>query len=219
MSTRAVAGDFLGPAGEHIATAVSFRSELAHDAQRVAIRHLDRLVATLGRYLADLCDDPGFPAGPERYAGTPVISARLALGRAAHNLRPAAAAAADTSAHNTRPAIGHLSAAADHLAAGRDLLNTHFTVCTDGARTGTSYWAPVIAAGPVTSALLGELAGYLQPPSAPAALATAPPVRPALISPGLSRQTAIAWMRSAPSSKLEKQATVKGAGPIANMVR
>jgi hypothetical protein len=55
-----------------------------------------------------------------------------------------------------------LSAAADHLAAGRDLLNSHFTIGIDGTRTGSSYWAPVIAAGPVTSALLGELAGYLQ---------------------------------------------------------
>jgi hypothetical protein len=51
MSAPAVAGDFLGPAAEHIAAAVSFRSELPYDAQRVAIRHLDRLVATLGRYL------------------------------------------------------------------------------------------------------------------------------------------------------------------------
>jgi hypothetical protein len=112
--------------------------------------------------LADLCDDPGSPAGRERYAGTPVISAKLALSRAAHNLRPAAAAAADTSARDTHPATGHLSAAADHLAAGRDLLNSHFTIGTDGTRTATSHWAPVITAGPVTSALLGELAGYLQ---------------------------------------------------------
>jgi hypothetical protein len=42
------------------------------------------------------------------------------------------------------------------------LLNSHFTVGTDGTRTGASYWAPVITAGPVTSALLGELADYLQ---------------------------------------------------------
>jgi len=155
-------GDFLVPAGEHIAAAASFRSELPYTAQRGVIWQLDRLVATLGRYLADLCDDPGAPAGQERYAGTPVTSARLALGRAAHNLRPAAAAAADTGTGDTHPAAGHLSAAADHLAAGRDLLNSHFAVGTDGTRTGTSYWAPVITAGPVTSALLGELAGYLQ---------------------------------------------------------
>jgi hypothetical protein len=160
MSAPALAGDFLGPAGEHIAAAVSFRSELPYNAQRVAIRHLDRLVTTVRRYLADLWDDPS--AGRERYAGTPVISARLALGRAAHNLHPAAAAAADTSAHDTHLATGHLSAAADHLAAGRDLLNSHFTTGTDGTRTATSYWAPVITAGPVTSALLGELADYLQ---------------------------------------------------------
>jgi hypothetical protein len=162
MTTPPVFGDFLGPATEHIAAAVSFRGELPYDAQRDAIRHLNRLVATLGRYLADLSDDPGFPTGPERYAETPVTSARLALRRAAQNLRPAAAAAADTSASGSHPAAGHLSAAADHLAAGRDLLNSHFTVGTDGTRTATSHWAPVIAAGPVISALLGELAGYMQ---------------------------------------------------------
>jgi hypothetical protein len=162
MSTPAVAGDFLGPAGEHITAAVSFRSELPYDAQRVVICHLERLVATLGRYLADLCDDRSPPTGRERYAGTPVISAQLALGRAADNLRPAAAAAADTSTGDTHPAAAHLSAAADHLAAGRDLLNSHFTGGIDGTRTGTSYWAPVIASGPVTSAVLGELADYLQ---------------------------------------------------------
>jgi hypothetical protein len=162
MSAPPVAGDFLGPAGEHIAAAVSFRSELPYDAQRAAIRHLDRLAATLGRYLADLCDDRGSAAGRERYAATPVISARLALGRAAHHLRPAAAAAAGTSARGTHPATSHLSVAADHLAAGRDLLNSHFTIGIDGTRTATSYWAPVITAGPVTSALLGELASYLQ---------------------------------------------------------
>jgi hypothetical protein len=58
MSAPPVAGDFLGPAGEHIAAAISFRSELPYDAQHAAIRHLDRLAGTLGRYLADLCDDP-----------------------------------------------------------------------------------------------------------------------------------------------------------------
>jgi hypothetical protein len=40
--------------------------------------------------------------------------------------------------------------------AGRDLLQTHFTAWRG---SGTSSWAPVITSGPVTAALLGELAG------------------------------------------------------------
>jgi hypothetical protein len=153
MTAPPVLGDFLGPAAEHIAAPAAFRSELPYDAQRGVIRQLDRLVATMGRLLADLPDDPGSWPGPERDAGTRITTAKLALGRAAQNLRPAgAAAAADTSADRTHPAIGHLSAAADHLAAGRDLLNTHFTADPDGARTTASYWAPVITSGPVTAA-------------------------------------------------------------------
>ena len=163
MTTSPVLGDFLGPAGEHIAAAVSFRSELPYDAQRDVICQLDRLVATLGRFLADLPDDPGSSPVPERDAGTRITTAKLALGRAAQNLRPVGAAAAtSTSAGETHPASGHLAAAADHLAAGRDLLNTHFTAGSAGTRTTASYCAPVITSGPVAAALLGELARYLQ---------------------------------------------------------
>ena len=49
-----VFGEFLGPAGEHIAAAVSFRGELPYSAQRGVVRQLDRLVSTLARYLGDL---------------------------------------------------------------------------------------------------------------------------------------------------------------------
>ena len=57
--------------------------------------------------------------------------------------------------------VRHLSAAADYLTAGRDLLHTHFTA---GGRPGTrpdnSYWAPTITSAAVTSALLSELAHH-----------------------------------------------------------
>jgi hypothetical protein len=64
--------------------------------------------------------------------------------------------------HIVHPAVAHLAAAADHLGAGRDLLQTHFRRDADGAPSGTSYWAPAIISGQVTAALLTELAGYLQ---------------------------------------------------------
>ena len=164
MTSTPVFGEFLGQAGEHIAAAVSFRGELPYNAQCGVVRQLDRLVATLTRYLADLRLPDGLHPSRalERDAAARAAPAVLALGRAAQSLRPTAAGIADTDDGAAHPAVGHLSAAADHLAAGRDLLHTHFTVDPAGARTNSSYWAPVITSGPVTAALLGELASYLQ---------------------------------------------------------
>jgi hypothetical protein len=162
MTTTPVFGEFLAQAGEHIATAVSFRGELPYGAQCGVVRQLDRLTATLSRYLADLPDSPGLAQRPERNARTRNMAARLALGRAAQGLHQAAAGMASTDADQAHPAVGHLSAAADHLTAGRDLLHTHFFTDPAGTRSGTSYWAPVITSGPVTAALLAELSNYLQ---------------------------------------------------------
>ncbi len=162
MTTTPVFGAFLGQAGEHITAAVSFRGELPYDAQCGVVRQIDRLVATLSRYLADLPDGPGLAQGPERNAWTRNVAARLALDRAAQSLHPAAAGLASVDAGQAHPVVGHLSAAADHLAAGRDLLHTHFFLDLTGARTGISYWAPAITSEPVTAALLAELGHYLQ---------------------------------------------------------
>jgi hypothetical protein len=57
------------------------------------------------------------------------------------------------------PAVQHLASANSYLAAGRDLLQTHFTTGPAGDRVGTSPWAAVITSPPVTSALLTEFAG------------------------------------------------------------
>ena len=163
MTSTPVFGEFLGPAGEHITAAVSFRGELPYDAQCGVVRQLDRLVATLARYLTDLPLPGGLhpSRASERDAAGRAAPAVLALGRAAHSLRPAAAGLADGGGGVAHPAAGHLSAAASYLAAGRDLLHTHFTQDPAGVRAGTSFWAPVITSGPVTAALLSELAGYL----------------------------------------------------------
>lgn len=160
MTTTPVFGDFLGQAGEHIAAAVSFRGELPYDAQCGVVRQIDRLVATLSRYLTDLPE--GLAGEPERNGGTRNMAARLALDRAAQSLHPAAAGLASADVSQAHPVVGHLSAAADHLAAGRDLLHTHFFLDPMRARTATSYWAPAITSGPVTAALLAELGDYLQ---------------------------------------------------------
>jgi hypothetical protein len=159
-----VLGEFLGPAGEHIAAAVSFRGELPYSAQCGVVRQLDRLIATLARYLADLpLPDALDPARqPRRDAESRAAPARLALDRAAQSLRPARAGRADTAAGDAYPVVGHLAAAAGYLAAGRDLLHTHFADGPAGPATPTSYWAPVITSAPVSAALLSELAGYTE---------------------------------------------------------
>jgi hypothetical protein len=53
-----------------------------------------------------------------------------------------------------------LAASADNLAAGRDLLPTHFTTDQFGWRHGTSPWAPAIACRQVNGALAGEIDSY-----------------------------------------------------------
>ena len=136
MTVTPVFGEFLGPAGDHITAAVSFRGELPYDAQRGVVGQLDRLVTTLARYLTDLPDGPGLARGPERNTGTRNATARLALGRAGQNLHHAAAGVTDAGTGRVHPIVGHLSAAVDYLAAGRDLLHTHFFVDPARARTG-----------------------------------------------------------------------------------
>src|SRR5258708_3982363 len=157
-----VFGEFLGPAGEHIAAAVSFRGELPYSAQCGAVRQLDRLVATVARYLGDL---PlpyalGPARGPGRDAGARAAPAVLALDRAARILRPVAAGAADASAGDAPPVVGDPSAAADHLAARRDLLHTHFADGPPRPPTAAASRAPGLPPGPAPAALIGELAGY-----------------------------------------------------------
>jgi hypothetical protein len=82
-----VFGEFLRPTGEHIAAAVSARGELPYSAQGGVVRQLDRLVATLARYLADLplpdgLDPAREPARDARMRASPAV---LALGRAAQS--------------------------------------------------------------------------------------------------------------------------------------
>ena len=129
-------GEFLRPARAHIAAAC-FGGDLRDAAKRGAIAELDRLVATISRYLDDLALPADFTAPtnvtPQQRT---VLDARVTLHRAASSLHPAAQAARETTADYTHPAVGHLSSANGYLAAGRDLLRTHFTSGPAG-RAGT----------------------------------------------------------------------------------
>jgi len=157
-----VLGDFLRPAGERITAAVSIHDELSAEATFGVIRQCDRLLSALVHYLDDLPVQDAFeaamaaePLSPQAQA---VLDTRIALRRGAHSLRYAMNTLGDAVIDDGHPAVQHLSAAADFLAAGRDLLQTHFTTGPDGTRERRSYWAPVITSPPVTAALLGEVA-------------------------------------------------------------
>jgi hypothetical protein len=155
-----VLGDFLRPAGEHIAAAARYGGELPVPVKRAVITELDRLVARLARYLDDLALPADFtPESTTDPAIRAALDARIALHQASASLQPAAAAALEGRADNRHPAVQHLSSANSYLAAGRDLLQTHFTTGPAGDRIGTSPWAAVITSPPVTGAVLTEFAG------------------------------------------------------------
>jgi hypothetical protein len=123
-------GDFLRPAGEHIAAAVSIHDELPAGAAFGAIGQFGRLLSTLVHYLDDLPVPDEFsaamaaePVSPETQT---VLDTRIALRRGAQSLRYAMTTLADAVTDDSHPAVRHLSAAAGFLAAGRDLLQTHF---------------------------------------------------------------------------------------------
>ena len=80
--------------------------------------------------------------------------------RSAQVLHGAAGPLSERDADGAHPAAWHLAQAAVQLAAGRDLLHTHFSNDpSTGAWTRTSTWAKVIHSPPVTDALLGEIGG------------------------------------------------------------
>jgi hypothetical protein len=131
-------GDFLRPAGEHIAAAVSIRDELPAEATFGAICQFGRLLSTLVHYLDDLPVPDEFsaamatePLSPETQT---VLDTRIALRRGAQSLRYAMTTLADTVTDDSHPAVQHLSAAADFLAAGRDLLRHPSESCQPFAR-------------------------------------------------------------------------------------
>src|SRR5438034_4592833 len=156
-------GAFLRPAGEHVPAAISTRDEIPAEATFGVIRQFGRLLSTLVHYLNDLPVPDEFeaamaaePLSPEAQT---VLDTRIALRRGAQSLRHAMTTLTDAVIDDSHPAVQHLSAAAGFLAAGRDLLQTHFATGPGGAREPRSYWAPVITSRPVTAALLGEIAG------------------------------------------------------------
>ena len=199
MTMRPVFGDFLAQASGHIATAVSIRDPLPDEDLSGVVRGLDRIVTTLASYVADVPlpeefgqPHPGDGSAREMRA---VREARIALRRSSQALRPAAATA-QTGQEPPHPAAWHLARAAEQLAAGRDLLHTHFAADPSGAWTSTSSWGRVTYSPPIIDALLSEIGG-LAAKLAPwmMRLSLEPPSHSAMpAATGLSLNDASRWL-------------------------
>jgi hypothetical protein len=159
--TVATFGDFAGLGSAHLAAAAALPGRSLHGGPAAA-REASRLAMTLSRYLAGIVSSDEIEAiadGQLEGWARAAVDAREALQLAATSLRPAAAA--EPASPGTGPAdplAAHLAAAAESLAAGRDLLHTHFLTGT----SGRSLWSAVITSLPVTRALLDEVARWSQ---------------------------------------------------------
>src|ERR1022692_649260 len=163
MTGRAVFGDFLDAAHEHLGSPAVLHRAASRGGDVQEISHsLLRVVIVMGRYVQDV----NTAAGQAYSRATPVTSV---WGRAGLDARSALGSAAmllhgDTPArrHPDRPAGSELArrldAAALSLATGRDLLQTHVARDPHGALELRSEWWPVVNSPPVTRALLAEMA-------------------------------------------------------------
>ena len=168
--TAATFGELAGQARAHLEMAAglpdtALRGESAIEGARVA----GRMARTLSRYLADIAPYGMAEAVMNRHLGEPVravVDAREALRMAAMSLRGGVGDLGSPEGEAPSPLSGHLSAAAVALAAGRDLLQTHFSSDPAGQRSPRSDWAAVVTSAPLTGAIQAEVAGWSrQPPS------------------------------------------------------
>jgi hypothetical protein len=130
------------------------------------------------------------------------LDARIAVRRAAQSLRPGAMAVRQSCASTRQPVAVHLSAAATCLAAGRDLLHTHFADPMPGDGGSLSVWAEALVSRSVTHALaseVGRLAAQLAPWISRVALeGPADPAMPPIA--GLALHSAGRWLWIAAAS-------------------
>lgn len=159
---RPTFGEFVGAARRHLSAAVAQPRSVTpgRDASELAAG-LARLSAVLMHYTADLTrtinelPDEHLPGlGPWDRAA---LRAQDALASACRAL--AQEDRTDRAVESvSSPAARSLHAAARSLAAGRDLLQGHFTTEPSGARLYRSGWSPAITSPSVGRALLTEVA-------------------------------------------------------------
>jgi hypothetical protein len=162
MSAVPTFGDLAGQASSHLDMAAALTDrDLSDESIASAAWQAGHAVLTLSHYLADIAPYSHIEA---------ITSSRLsAWMRAAVDTRQALQLAARHLSHapadgwapaRNDPLAAHIADAAASLAAGRDLLHTHFVTAADGMRLSQSGWSAVVSSAPVTRALLDELGGW-----------------------------------------------------------
>ena len=165
MTRRPAFGDLLHAAHQHL-TGQPRQPPARGDVEEVS-RSLQRVVILLGRYLQDTAtaftgQPPTAPASRSPW-GQARTQAREALHNAAgFLLRPGTPRPAWPAAPSASPLARRLDDAATCLAAGRDLLHTHFTPGSHGGRAHNSPWALAITSEPLNRALLTDLSALAQ---------------------------------------------------------
>ena len=157
---RPLLGDFLAAASRHLDAATG-DLRLAPEASPSVVGELFRLTAVMA-HCADAftAEDQSDSRHLKDARELAMADARSALRQAAARMRAAWGAHPEAGDDSPPGAAMCLSAAADNLVAGRDLLHTHFTTDQVGWRHGTSPWAPAIASRQVNGALVSEIGSY-----------------------------------------------------------
>ena len=156
---RPLLGDFLAAASRHLDAATGDLHPGA-EASPSVVGELFRLTAVMAHCADAFTAEDQSDSRPLKDARELAMAdARSALRQAAARMR-AAWGAHTEAGDDSPPAAMCLAAAADNLAAGRDLLHTHFTTDQFGWRHGTSPWAPAIASRHVNGALVSEIGSY-----------------------------------------------------------
>jgi hypothetical protein len=154
-------GDLLDVACEHLDQAgrVPGRPGEGKDLLDVT-RGMHSLVLVIGHYLHDDIGGDGFVlrenAGSASAWPTARARARRAAANAARHLQPPPIRGRSGTAPVTERGR-HLAAAAQALAAGRDLLTTHVARDPVGVRVGRSPWVPVVCSPAVGRAVAAEM--------------------------------------------------------------
>jgi len=182
--TAVTFGDFLNEASGHLGPpAGGPRTGGEHGTVVEADAGLRRVIQVMQGYLGDLAavfagETGSGPGRPDPW-NRAFAECREALDRAAACLPDRHPGRRWPAATSAGPAGSRISTVAVSLAAGRDLLQTHFGPGRSGDREHRSEWAPVITSQPAGRALLaelGDLAGQIARHGI--ALAEAGPARP-----------------------------------------
>jgi hypothetical protein len=159
----AVFGDFLAAARAHLDVATAVDDSMVFSPDVVAV-DLHRLIAVMARYCDDLapCDEVEATRRSDLHPWErAAIDMGTALRLAGECLSRGSAKPAGVELSEFQPGRAqHLAAAATALAAGRDLLHTHFAIEPGGLIEERSEWAPAITSTSVTRALASEMARW-----------------------------------------------------------